>query len=365
MRSSWRNTSVRSAARVCCVATYLLVLFGGPKPLPAQPPPQSSSSPSSTWALTVVMPARAIAGQPAMLAVLSADGRLASGVNVEVGSGQVTTDATGRAYFTVPSTGQILVAKASGAFGLALIDAAAAPGIPRSLSVPGVASLREPFSICGPGFGQDPETVHVRINDQPALVMAASPECLSVFPGRQTVAGPAKITIASAITPAEQWKAATTLIALEPQMPEGKLIPGEKAILKVRVRGSEQRLRIAIENEVPGVLRFPGNDVQQALSSGGLENTATVQAQTIRSGDFSFAAKLLAPPDEDLARAYLQAAVPLAAQPVQKNLNRLVRELDRHPQNLDSVRRGLDGILSDTIAGDFRTVLTAARMALS
>lgn len=310
------------------------------------------------------MPQRAIAGQPAMLAVLGADGGLASGIKVEVGSGEVTTDETGRAYFTVPSTGQLLLAKASGASAVALIDPAAT-GIPRSLSVPGVASLREPFSICGSGFGQDAEAVHVRINEQPALVMAASPECLSVLPSRQTPAGLAKISIASAVTPGEQWKASTTLVALEPEMPANKLIPGEKVTLKVRVRGSEQRLRIAIENEVPGVLRFTGSDVQEVLTSGGPENVATVQAQTIRSGDFSFSARLVGQPDESLALAYLQAALPLAEQRAKKNLSRLVKELSRHSQNLDGVRRGLDGILSNTTAGDIRTVLAAARLALS
>jgi hypothetical protein len=314
--------------------------------------------------VTIVLPERAIAGQPAMLAVLGADGRLASGLNVEVGSGQVTTDETGRAYFTVPSTGQILLAKASGASAVALIDAAAA-GISRALSAPEVASLREPFSICGPGFGHDAEAVHVRINQEPALVMAASPECLAVLPSRKTTAGPAKIAISSTITPGEQWKASTTLVSLDPEMPGANPLPGQKMILKVRVRGSEKRLRVAIENEVPGVLRFPGGDVQEALTSGGPENIATMQAQAIRSGDFSFAAKLLPAPNEDMARAYLQAALPLAEQPMQKNLNRLMKELERHPQNLDRVRRGIDGMLSNTAAGDFRTVLAAARMALS
>ena len=300
-----------------------------------------------------------------MLAVLGADGKLAAGVNVEVGSGQVTTDATGRAYFTVPSTGRLLLARASGASAAALIDSAAQPGAPRAISVTDVAALHEPFSICGPGFGRDAEAAHVRINGEPALVMAASPECLSVMPGRQTIAGPAKISIASAITPGEQWKASTTLVALDPEMPGGNLIPGQKTVLKVRVQGSQQRLRIAIENEVPGVLRFPGGDVQEALTSGGPENIATVEAQAIRSGDFSFAAKLLPAPNEELARAYLEAAVPLAAQPAQKNINRLLKELERHPRNLDEVRRGIDGMLSDTAAGDFRTALAAARMALS
>ena len=182
------------------------------------------------------------------------------------------------------------------------------------------------------GIGHDAEAVHVRINEEPALVMAASPECLTILPSRKTVAGPAKIAIASTITPGEQWKASTTLVALDPEMAGVNPVPGQKVTLKVRVRGSEKRLCVAIENEVPGVLRFPEGDVQEALTSGGPENIATVEAQAIRSGDFSFAAKLLPAPNEELARAYLQAALPLAEQPMQKDLNRLVKELERHPR---------------------------------
>ncbi len=260
----------------------------------------------------------------------------------------MTTDDTGRAFFTVPSTGQILLAKASGASAVALIDAAAAAGVPRTLSAPEVASLREPFSICGPGFGHDAEAVHVRINEEPALVMAASPECLTILPSRKTTAGPARIAIMSTVTPGEQWKASTTLVALDPEMPGGNPAPGQKAILKVRVsRIGKAATRGNRKRSSRSVAVSGRRDVQEALTCGGPENIATVEAQAIRSGDFSFAAKLLPAPNEDLARAYLQAAVPLAEQPAQKNLNRLVKELERHPQNLNGVRRGgIDGILS-------------------
>jgi len=43
----------------------------------------------------------------------------------------------------------------------------------------------------------------------------------------------------------------------------------------------------------------------------------------------------------------------------------MLKELERHPQDFDALRRNIDGLLGDAMAGDFRTVLVAARTALS
>ena len=84
---------------------------------------QIQSTPLTTWAVTIVLPPKLMAGHPATLAVLGVDGKLASNVTVDLGKGQtVKTDRTGRAFFTVPATGDYLLAKASGASVAALID---------------------------------------------------------------------------------------------------------------------------------------------------------------------------------------------------------------------------------------------------
>ena len=66
------------------------------------------SSPSTTWAVTIVLPPKLLADRPATLAVLGVDGRLAEGVIVDLGSHsgievRVKTDKTGRAVFLAPS----------------------------------------------------------------------------------------------------------------------------------------------------------------------------------------------------------------------------------------------------------------------
>lgn len=319
---------------------------------------------ASAWIISIVLPARVVAGRPAMLAVLGADGRLAPGISVEVGGEKVITDETGRAFFNAPSEGSVLLAKASGASSATVIDPAPQAGARRTISVAPVVSLREPFSICGFDYLADVQASHVRINGQPALVMAASPECLSVLPNTNSATGPAQISIASAASSGGRWTTNTTLVALDSELSQAKLEPGQKTLLKIRVRGSGERLRIALENQVPGVIRFPHGDAEEVDTCGGLDNLAQVEVQTMRSGDFSFDAKIMPAPDEMLAKAFLQAAVALANRDVQRGLNRLLKEFGRHPQDFDALRRNIDVLLSDTASGDFRTLLVAARAAL-
>jgi hypothetical protein len=350
----------RIVLRIACIAFVISPLSTTAKTMQVQ------ASPSTTWAVTIVLPSRVVAGGPGTLAVLGIDGRLASDVAVEVGNDRVTTDATGRAFFTAPSSGTILFAKASGTSAAALIDPAGGTNhsTQGSVSLAPVVSLHEPFSICGAGFRGDADGTHVRINGEPALVMAASPECLAVLPSPNSKAGAAQISIVSAVSPGGQWSANTTLVSIDSEFPESNLTPGQKSILTVRVRGSEGRLRIAVENQTPGVLRFARGDLQELLTTGGPQNIGTLEVRTIRSGDFSFAARLIPAPDETLARQYLEAAVPLTTKNIQRDINRLMKQLARHPRDVEDVRRGLDGILIKTIAGDFRTLLAAARTAL-
>lgn len=328
----------------------------------AAPPARSQSAPSNKWSVTIVLPARVVGGRPATLAVLGVDGRLASDVGIDLGSGQrVTTDATGRASFTAPPSGSVLIAKGSGSSAAALVDQNPPENPQDAIWAPPVASLHEPFSICGSRFRSDADANHVRLNGEPALVMAASPECLSVIPSAKAVAGPAQISIQTA---SGQWTAQTTLVSLEPEFPKAALLPGQKGQLTVGVRGSDQPLRVVVENQTPGMLRFLRGNVQELLTSGGAHNSASLEVEAIRSGDFSLDARRLPSPDENAARRYLEAAASLAAKGEQRDIERLAKLLGRNPRNPDGIRRDLDKILTHTIEGDLRTLLAAARAAL-
>jgi hypothetical protein len=323
---------------------------------------QVQSNLYTTWTVTIVLPPRLMAGHPATLAVLGVDGKLAAGVTVTLGDGQtLKTDRTGRALFTVPASGDYLLAKGSGASVAALIDRAVGGSEPKDTTLPAFVSVRDRFWICSPALRGEADADSVHINDEPALVLAASPECLVALPSQKATPGPAKVSVES---PGMQATASTTLVALDFSEPQPALLPERKSVLDVGVRGSDQKLAIVVENETPGVLRFVRGDTQELLTTGGPRNDAALQVEAIRSGDYSFRARLLGASDLPSAQRYLLAAASLAPKELQNGVQASARRLARHPRDSQIVRAQLGGILKQTMAGDFRTLLNAAYEAL-
>lgn len=320
---------------------------------------QAPSTPLTTWNITVVLPPRVVAGRRATLAALGVDKRLAGGVKIEVGEQQVTTDSTGRAIFNAPASAGYVLAKASGASFATLVDPPTNDPSP-SLTVAPVISLHDQFSICGTSLDDRADGNLVKINGQLSLVLAASPECIVVLPGPKVSAGPATISIT---TDSAQFTAKTSIVSLAFEAPNPALLPGRKGDLLVRVRGSDQKLRLMVDNETPGVLRFLRGETQEVATSGGAQNIATIKVQGVASGTFSFHARVMGAPDVAIARRYLQTAELLAPKDSQRDIQKLINHLDRHPQEFQRIALSLDQIRSATIAGDLRTLLDAARNA--
>jgi hypothetical protein len=112
------------------------------------------------------------------------------------------------------------------------------------------------------------------------------------------------------------------------------------------------------------VLRFTRGDVLELRTTGGENNFAEIEVRAIRSGDFSFHARLVSSPDPAIAQRYLQAAQPLAPKDLQHRLRDASDRLARHPNDIEKVQRQLDQIISTTITSDLRTLLEAASAAL-
>lgn len=323
---------------------------------------QLQPSVSNTWMVTIVLPPEVMAGHPATLGVLGVDGRLAAGVKVDLGDGlSVTTDRTGRALFTVPSSGDYLLVKASGASAAALIDPATGASEPTTVSLPPVVSVRDRFWICGPGLNSEADANSVRINGKAAVVLAASPVCVVVLAEPSSATGPASILVQA---PGVHWEAATTLVSLELMAPNPALQPGQKGKLGVRVDGSTQPLRVTVEDSNPGVLRFERGDALRLTTSGGGTNVAEIKVQAITSGDYSLRARLIFAPNVPVARRFLIAAESLAAEGSRDRIFDLASRLESQPSASEKVQTAVDRIATRTMAGDLRTLLDAARDAL-
>jgi len=281
---------------------------------------------------------------------------------VALSDGQtLTTDRTGRATFTAPTSGEYLLAKGSGASVAALIDPATGASEPKETTAPPVISVRDRFWVCTAGLRGDADANGVRINGEPALVIAASPECLVALPSSKAAAGPATIAIEA---PGVEASAKATLVALEFAAPQPPPVPGKKSRLEVRVQGSEQKVGLVVDNVTPGVLKFALGDSQEVMTRGGPQNSAVLDVQAIRSGDYSFRARLISPPDAAVAQRYLLAAAELAPEDSRGDLRSFAKRIARHPRDLPAVRAQVGELLRQTIAGDFRTLLNAAWEAL-
>jgi hypothetical protein len=328
-------------------------------------PADAQRASSATWYVTIVLPPKVVAGHPATLAILGADGRLAPNVSVVVGDGQsLKTDATGRASFTAPAASGVLFAEASGASAVTLIDESPAPGAQTEkgeLAVAAVIALKDRFTICGGGFRGEADANRVTMNGDRALVVASSPECLVVLPSPRATPGAAKLTVNSS---GSDRSVTTTLVSLQFEAPQIAPVPGQRSGLTVHVEGSDAPLNVTIQNETPGVLEFLKGDTQEVKTTGGSRNVAQVQIGAIRSGDYSFSAKLIPSPDLAAAVRYLRAAGPLAPKALQHRVNDAASKLATHPRDRERVRLDIAKMISTTIEGHFRVLLEAAQAAI-
>src|ERR1700729_2500135 len=234
--------------------------------LPLENRVDAQSNALTTWAVSIVLPPKLVAGKMATMAVLGVDGRLAEGITVSIGDTlKLKTDKTGRASFLVPPDKSVIIASGSGNSSAALVDPSQPAGGKQTLAVAPVVSLVDQFPICGADFLEQADANRVNINDERAFVLAASPVCVVVLANPRALPGPAKNTIESS---AGKWEAATTLVSLHFDSPIPPLIPGKKSKLALHVQGSDQVLRVLVENRTPGVLRFLRGDTQSLLTSG-------------------------------------------------------------------------------------------------
>jgi hypothetical protein len=307
-------------------------------------------------AVSIALPPRLLANAPATLAVLGVDGHLAPGVTVDIGNGeQYTTDATGRLSFMAPPNGAF-IAGVSGVSVAALVDESAQSGA--ALTVTPAVSQRDRFAICGGGFRSEPVANSVTINGDAAFVLASSPECLVVLAQSRTMADRAKIQIDAGGT---HSTATTSLVALDFLPPNPPLEPGRKGRFLVRADGTSDPLTLFVENRSPDILHFVHGDEQQLRTSGGADNQASMEAQALRSGNFSLHARIVPPPDPASAARFAEIAAGLAAKNPAMELKSIAAKLEKHPRDLAGPTAELNRLAASTPPGKMNILINAAR----
>jgi hypothetical protein len=289
--------AVFSLGLCACIACAL--------PAYAQKTP-SASSPGRI----IVLPSRLVAGAPATLAVLDVQGRLTPGVTLQLtgpaplgaplgaNSSRITTDQTGRVVFTAPASPGVLLVQFAGRPGkVASVVIPAAEAASNSLQVvsyPRVVTLADRFEILGTGFRGEADANQVTMGGAAALVLAASPVSLVVFPVPGLEPGPAGFEVASSGRKSSPLP--ITLVALELNAVSARLDPGQRRTLTVRARGTRERLTIEARNLAPNIAELVGGNPLRAATSGGEENTAEFEVVGRSAGDFLISMRLVTRP---------------------------------------------------------------------
>jgi hypothetical protein len=315
----------------------------------------------------IVLPPRLIAGQQATLAVLDAAGRLAAGAAVEFTGGErVTTDATGRAAFAAPGEPGVLLARLPDRQVSASTTVVAPLANPSDslqvLDYPRVISVSDRFSVEGKGFRGEADDNRARLGDEPALILAASPVALVLLAAPRAAEGPAELVLEAGGH--RSGPVPVTLVSLEVTAAKKQLAPNEKGTLSVHVHGTDQRLVIEARNLSPDVVELPRGSVQRVTSSGGPANLAVIEVQGIHPGDFSVSVRLVPGayglPDMEVARQRLLAARQNAPPVWQERLDRVIRRIERNPQEVMRILKELEKLLAEKPQGDLGREIEAA-----
>ncbi len=348
------------------IAVWLLATACGAAMAQAPAAPAAQAT-----AHTIVIPSKLAAGQPATLAVVDEGGKLAAGVSVEFGGGaEITTDETGRATFTAPEQPGVVTAQLAGGAQATstVLPAGGHPADELILdAVPTLVALGSRFTVSGYGFRGEADENTVKVGDQPAVVLGASPLELILAPHPQAQPGPAEFHIDTGGGKTVSFS--TTVVRLEVTADKPQLAPKEKGKLTVRANGTLQRVQIEARNLTPEIARLRDGVIQRATTKGGAENTATLRLQGRTAGEFAIAVRLLPPPlgAPDTERALRSLIRAIAYAPNDNLRQRVLRQahrLEAHPYDVPRVRNALEVILSEDSSGEFGKHVEAAWKAL-
>lgn len=324
---------------------------------------------------TIVLPQKTVAGAPATLAVLDAAGRVLPNVVVELSSGQkATTDATGRALFVAPSEAGVLIAQIPGQDITASAPVVKSPDAePQTsaeslspavhlLAYPHFLSLHDRFTMEGTGFHSEADANRVFLADQACLVLASSPVSLVVLPGLHIPIGAIKLRVN--VAGHDTGSDPVVMILLEISGPAEAPNAGAQGRLSVRVRGTRERLVVEVRNGSPEIIQLPRGNVERVTTSGGERNAAEIETKFLTPGDYTVTARLVPTdsglPDLEAARQKLVAARALATGSWAARADRLIRRIDRAPQEIAQIRTELERMLDDKPSGQFAFLLESA-----
>jgi hypothetical protein len=250
----------------------------------------------------LLLPQRAIAGQPVTVSVLD-DGNLGR-ANIQLNFNGVSarTDESGRAVFTIPedaSPGKTLsvsspVYPQSAPHLVEVLQPLAPSAVrqaPRIDNVPALTTSMQVLVIDGHNFDGICQHNRLLIDGIRAVTpIASSPLQLKAFIPKSV--GPGKHTLRVFVNEqkSNQVSFETFAIEIRPAAKEAAKTSANR--VKIRIVGTEQRVRLHVINQTPGIVFIAkGNDLH-LTSPGGERNFVVVNMQRLKRGPFRIDAKL-------------------------------------------------------------------------
>lgn len=319
---------------------------------------------------SIILPLELIAGEPATLAVLTADGHVAPGVRIVLSSGQVlTTDESGRAHFLVPPQTGPLFARLLGSESREAADVLPeqpSNGHLQLTQAPKVASASERLVVSGSGFEGDADKNSVEVDGKRALVLASSPVQLVVVPAADTVLGPERLVIAKGNS--EVTEAITFVRIVPMSFSETQIRSGKDAMIHLLAQGTAEPLNMEIKNLTPGVAQFKRGDMLLVRSKGGTDNWAIIRIKGLEAGQFSYSVRLeneYRQADPPVTIDFLRAAQKTAGPDTRKKIDSIVKELQQKAANLKELLKVLQKIADSSRSADFQALISAAEQSIS
>lgn len=316
----------------------------------------------------IVLPLELVSGQPATLAVLSADGRIVAGVKLVLSNGQlVATDESGRAHFLAPPDAGILIARIPGTEIRAAADVVHRPAAKKLeiAMVPAMVALKERFIVTGDGFQGDADRNQVELDGKPAFVLAASPSELVILASSKTAPGNVQLAVKSG---ASEVSAETALVDVLPDTIRDTVSPGKKGKLVLRVSGTTQPVKLNVRNLSPEIVGFKHGVSEHLRTRGGSGNSATLEVKGLRAGEFSYVVTLepkLGVANVEATRDFLQAADKLANGDEKRHIAKILTKLRSRHTDIGGARKEFAKIATANSASDLQALIRAAGEALN
>jgi len=349
-------------AAVLCAVAGAGAAFGQEAPAA-----RSEASRPAAGHPTIVLPPVLVAGKPATLAVLDAQGRPAASVAVSLGGeATITTDATGRAALTAPDAQGVVRASLVGGTAGTSATVIAAPAEGRSgLSIetaPRILLLHDRFTIRGQGFSGMADENQVMLAGKPVAVLGASPVALVALPNPGTPLGDTQLVVTQGGQTASTGP--VSLIAIELAADKGKGKPGESGEIHLSVSGTDRPVDFEVRAEPAGRIELARGNPSRGRTSGGAENSAALRFTFRQPGEFFLEVRAvpgpLGLPDTDAARRELEEARQLAPESWVKQVEHVLKLVEQHPQDVAEARDAIEKMLAKKPEGEFGRHLEAA-----